>query len=1234
MPTEDLTNLLAVKTTPAATLSRLEARISEGDRLAELPTAIPDDSQVWGSPDEQGVVLKLAKEAVDLQLASARSFTDALEKFAEDKSIHDAVETAALPGQVAGRLLRPDGTPGARLQIALDVTAAGSGASPTAFTADDGTFTIALPPALRSHKASDLGLIVTGNNAVEQRPNALASLAVNGLLPTVTLSSQLDPLSPSLLGVLSDLATHPDQRGATNDGHTNPTVSLGEDACELVFRKDTSVDKFPYGVLFRLTDPGLTMPTLTVSVGASAGQNNKPLLPVVGVNGPLALLQGNEQTPDLHLVNRVPVNHPLNLDAFRDALGGTRRGRFGGGVPIASTLALGYVVHMAQRWTPVGLALGDLVYSLPLAPGEQQKIAVIERTARSLVTESETLDTSEQMSFSERDDTSATATFSSAFNEQASGGSHYDADSSSFSVAAAVGGGGVFPFGCVAGGVATSYGTASASGNTNTWMSGSRAATSNAAQNTHSAVQRQASARRHSARTGMRLATSSETTNVVTKTIANHNKTRALTMQYWEVLRMFDVSTGVDGVSLVCLVPLDIIRFLPVGESATLFTTPADRNAVVYRYGEMIRHTDVLARVLPARFRSGLALLSELVNDPAATVAQSGGLAEDVMSVDISGSFLPTEDVYVTVVGKRGLRSGPYALAPTAPIAGIQDKTFSNETELFGELRRRRQSTSVILHATFPLPSSMPRQDVVGFEVSRRFRRLDYHFAPSGVQDLSIAKGLLGFAPADLNNALSAIIGRPSVSATFDGERLERELGGPGLSFFRAGVDNSIVFAQSNWGGASVSLPASPFPISSRTIPPQLGYAALLEIEKSFQWILRNTMTCSVAVYASLTPEERVVLLERYSIGVPTLAEGGPEESVPLLSCVTNNVLGYYGNAMVMPFMIPVEFAAKVKEKTGKDITTGMIQDSLMRFHVDGFEPPRSTIALPTKGVLGEAVLGHCPSAEKIDITRFWNWQDSPGDQAPDIAPINVPSNSLTAGLTAPSGLTQVTPMITNFNTSRVAADTGLATAIAAKAIELGKPFDIGALTNAGNLGTLVGKTLDTAESARKDALGSATKLAEKAMETAASISKPDPKPDPKPQPSPDPKAEPVPVPTFPGSDESRCLSIFFNLDKTDLVDATNEGQGTGQNAKLDSFVTGAKDAKATAISVRGFASPEGDAAHNATLAASRAATIKTALDSKLADPSIVVTVLAGRTLSGSTSDFPKLRRTDIFINI
>ena len=52
--------------------------------------------------------------------------------------------------------------------------------------------------------------------------------------------------------------------------------------------------------------------------------------------------------------------------------------------PMAGTLGLGYVVWMSQQWTLQGLGLGDLVYSLPLAPGEQQRVAIFERpdTAR------------------------------------------------------------------------------------------------------------------------------------------------------------------------------------------------------------------------------------------------------------------------------------------------------------------------------------------------------------------------------------------------------------------------------------------------------------------------------------------------------------------------------------------------------------------------------------------------------------------------------------------------------------------------------------------------------------------------------------------------------------------------------------------------------------------------------------------------------------------------------------
>ena len=76
---------------------------------------------------------------------------------------------------------------------------------------------------------------------------------------------------------------------------------------------------------------------------------------------------------------------------------------------------------------------------LPLAPGEQQRVAVVERTASSTVIDSETLETTEAVQFSEHDDTSADATFRSAFNEAASGGSKMQTSADSSSTAGAGG---------------------------------------------------------------------------------------------------------------------------------------------------------------------------------------------------------------------------------------------------------------------------------------------------------------------------------------------------------------------------------------------------------------------------------------------------------------------------------------------------------------------------------------------------------------------------------------------------------------------------------------------------------------------------------------------------------------------------------------------------------------------------------------------------------------------------
>ncbi len=1202
--------------------------------FAELPLTIGPDSPVWQGGDVADETLqRLITELVTAELAGQRAIATAIDDLLRDHDLRAVLDAGPQsPPQILGRLLNPDGVGAAGIGVSLDSVGPPSAQS-TSVTSADGSFLLAVPARLRAANSPLPGLRISGGNTELVFATALADLPRSGLLPPVILGEPLTPLPLDFLGRLADLA--PDATPASQG--EAPALSLGEDECGLVFRKDSSTDRFPWSVMFRLTDPAVSEPTLVFRLPRPIADNLAGVtdLPAHSLFHPAQRLAGIGAKLTLHLVDRVPITRPISVDAFRDGLS-LPHGRVFGSVPIAASISLGYIVRMAQRWTPLGLALGDLVYSLPLAPGEQQRVAVVERTATSRVVDSETLDTSEQVSFTERDDTSAQATFESAFDEAASGGSHIDTHAASSGTAGAAGIGFALGPVVIGGGVASSSGKSSTDGNTNTWMQGSKATTSAAAQTTHSSVQRSASARRHSARTAMRLATASETDRVVTKVISNHNKTRALTVQYWEVLRMFDVSTVVEGVTLTCLVPLDIVKFLPAGEPATLAVPLQSRQEVITRYAELISHADILDRVLPWQYRQGLSLVNDFAGDPRATVAAPDGDAADIVQLRLVGRFLPFEDLYVSVISTRGFRSGPVLLTGSVAELPTGKDAYSSPEQLVGALRARRGPGAGAAMSTLvgsaTLPASIPRQEVSRFEISRRFRRLDYTFLPEAVQNLSIAKNLFGIA-GDLSAAVAAAAATGSQRASYTADALEGLLGGPPIAGFNATLQGTT-FADQSYAAAPLELPGSGFPIAARMIPPQLSQASLLHIEKTLQWCIRNTMTSSIAVYSSLTSEERAVMLERYEIALPA-DDTGTSASVPLLSCVTNTVLGYFGNCMILPFMIPAAAtqASTVRDDQGNVITAGLttgdITDALARFHTEGFDPPRSRIALPTKGVLGEAVLGHCPSAEKIDLTRFWNWQDSPGDEATAISPVALPQGLLTEGLTAPDKLVGLAPIFNNFSTAGVPAGTSLADSlIQAAAKESG--FDIKSLTNADNLATLTGKTLDTAEAARKDALAQATSLATKAMESAVELqtgkkkeAKKDDKKDGKdpaePKPTPPPEQPQPPKPPA-------ALSVFFQKDKTDIVDAPPSGAATGQVAVIAEWVAKAKAAKASAITIRGFASPEGTEAHNTGLVADRAAALKSRLE---AEGLTGVTVSPGGILAGQTGEFPKLRRAD-----
>src|SRR5690606_18459731 len=89
-------------------------------------------------------------------------------------------------------------------------------------------------------------------------------------------------------------------------------------------------------------------------------------------------------------------------------------------------------------------------------------------------------------------------------------------------------------------------------------------------------------------------------------------------------------------------------------------------------------------------------------------------------------------------------------------------------------------------------------------------------------------------------------------------------------------------------------------------------------------------------------------------------------------------------------------------------------------------------IPIPTGGVFAEAVLGRSNSAEKLDITRFWNWQDSPIPLTPpEIAPVAAGSRATAEGL-QPGQLSQ--PLLNIVNPSSLPDPSGLAAVLGAVA--------------------------------------------------------------------------------------------------------------------------------------------------------------------------------------------------------
>jgi hypothetical protein len=1003
-------------------------------------------------------------------------------------AITQALAGAALPAQIIGVLHEPDGLPGRQLQISFDPTALGGKPPATmVLTNDAGGFTLPMPSGAIL-PADGISFVVHGASGNASVTIPAKQIAANGLVGVVPLPNQLEPLPVSILAALKDLlpslGNAPDPKAPVTS--QLPTVRIGEPGpCQQEYGAGNSIDSFPFNVFVRLVEPQLSIVNQIQWVRLTENEDRFLPLPVYATGKPF-FGPGTVTS----FADRVPVEQPLSVDGFRDQIAGLEsNGVFGADetVPMAATLGLGYVLEMQQQWTFAGVGLGDLVYSLPLAPGEQQQVAVFERTDTSAVTESEFFSESEAQQQSALADTSTLATFNSAFAEASRGGSSFQTESANGGFSIPLFGGG---------------GASQSSGSSESWLQGQREMAQAAAESTHSAASNQASARRTAARTGMRLASSSESESVTTKTVTNHNHAHALTMQYWQVIRNYDVTTVIDGLTLCCLVPMQIVRFMPPGQPLMLSNVNnLTRPGVLARYSSLIKHLDVLQQAVPRTYQYGLTLLSQFAADPTAEVEPAGGVAEDVISFTMQGGFVPGETISVRAVTRRNTRVGPVQLMPPAPLTLPAD-VFATREELLAFLSAERANPAgITLTGNLALPQSMNRADIVGFEIIRSFSNLSYTLISQQMQMLNSLDDEFGSTVGDwIDSAVNAFGGGGSSArhtVTLSPRDLENAIGGPKLHHFTAfivefdGAGNEIntppneTYANDSLG--DVELPPQPFPVPALQIGPVLRFKDVLEIEKAMHHIVRNTTRYSKAVWSSLSADERAILLDAYTIGVPPNGIADPSQMVPLMNCVDNRLLGFFGNSMILPFRIPQTQVTIDGENAVLDLDQGEIERALLAYQQAGFQPPTATISLPTHGVLGEAVLGCCPSAEKIDLTRFWNWQDSASDAAPTIAPVSLPttSPSLTAGLTAPNSLGALPGLINNVLTAP-APNTTLLQSLGQNFASQ-KDFDT-ALTGAAQLASLIQNTQNTASQARADALKASQALTSQAMNTLGGL--------------------------------------------------------------------------------------------------------------------------------------------------
>ena len=173
-----------------------------------------------------------------------------------------------------------------------------------------------------------------------------------------------------------------------------------------------------------------------------------------------------------------------------------------------------------------------------------------------------------------------------------------------------------------------------------------------------------------------------------------------------------------------------------------------------------------------------------------------------------------------------------------------------------------------------------------------------------------------------------------------------------------------------------------------------------------------NKLYYSRAIWLAQDREERARAFERYRLEIPDpTGSKGATIAGRLADLIENRIVGFGGDYVAFPLTV-----TDPSLDANEEFERGQIK-------------AEQVISLPTRGVFAEAKLSHCNACEERDITRYWDWTESPCPEPPAIAEIEAGKHVVTE-LPEGTPTTMPSPVVNIVNPPNIPDPTGLAAAL------------------------------------------------------------------------------------------------------------------------------------------------------------------------------------------------------------